>query len=145
MNVEIGTEAAQFLEKEYINEIFLAVCSIQDVRNASARRHRVMLRVYCTVHISGTNVCQIPYLASMYSTVPRIDPTPSYLVVYSILKGQCHEIFDFRFFFHESVSPQAPEYPIRTVSNFFDYSRRYSQLQSEKQSDSVSIICHRCC
>jgi hypothetical protein len=25
MNVEIGTEAAQFLEKEYINDIFLAV------------------------------------------------------------------------------------------------------------------------
>jgi hypothetical protein len=43
MNVEIGTEAAQFPEKEYINEIFLAVCSIQDVRNGSARRRRVML------------------------------------------------------------------------------------------------------
>ncbi len=27
MNVEIGTKAAQFPEKEYINEIFLAVCS----------------------------------------------------------------------------------------------------------------------
>ena len=27
MNVEIGTEAAQFSEKEYINEIFAAVCS----------------------------------------------------------------------------------------------------------------------
>jgi hypothetical protein len=27
MNVEIGTEAAQFAEKEYINGIFLAVCS----------------------------------------------------------------------------------------------------------------------
>jgi hypothetical protein len=26
MKVEIGTEAAQFLEKEYINGIFLAVC-----------------------------------------------------------------------------------------------------------------------
>ncbi len=26
MNVEIGTEAAQFLEKEYINGIFVAVC-----------------------------------------------------------------------------------------------------------------------
>jgi hypothetical protein len=29
MNVEIGTEAAQFPEKEYINEIFLAVQSIE--------------------------------------------------------------------------------------------------------------------
>jgi hypothetical protein len=27
MNVEIGTEAAQFPEKEYINGIFLAVCA----------------------------------------------------------------------------------------------------------------------
>jgi hypothetical protein len=26
MNVEIGTEAAKFPEKEYINGIFLAVC-----------------------------------------------------------------------------------------------------------------------
>jgi hypothetical protein len=28
MNVETGTEAAQFPDKEYINGIFLAVCSI---------------------------------------------------------------------------------------------------------------------
>ncbi len=28
MNVEIGTEAAQFPEKEYINEIFVAVWEI---------------------------------------------------------------------------------------------------------------------
>jgi hypothetical protein len=28
MNVEIGTEAAQFTEKEYINVIFVAVYSI---------------------------------------------------------------------------------------------------------------------
>jgi hypothetical protein len=27
MNVEIGTEAAQFPEKEYINGIFVAVCN----------------------------------------------------------------------------------------------------------------------
>jgi hypothetical protein len=29
MNVEIGTEAAQFPEKEYINRIFLVVYSIE--------------------------------------------------------------------------------------------------------------------
>jgi hypothetical protein len=28
MNVEIGTEAAQFLEEEYINEIFVEVATI---------------------------------------------------------------------------------------------------------------------
>jgi hypothetical protein len=28
MNVEIGTEAAQFLEKKYINGIFVAVCNL---------------------------------------------------------------------------------------------------------------------
>ncbi len=40
------------------------------------------------------------------------------------LKGQCHEIF--RFWFFSSISfPPAPEYPIRTVSKFFENSRRY--------------------
>jgi hypothetical protein len=35
------------------------------------------------------------------------------------LKGQCHEIFHFWFF--SSISfPPAPEYPIRTVSKFFE-------------------------
>jgi hypothetical protein len=28
MNVEIGAEAAQFPEKEYVNEIFVAVCTL---------------------------------------------------------------------------------------------------------------------
>ncbi len=32
MNVEIGTEAAQFPEKEYINGIFLAVCKSERIR-----------------------------------------------------------------------------------------------------------------
>jgi hypothetical protein len=44
------------------------------------------------------------------------------------LKGQCHEIF--RFWFFSSISfPPAPEYPNRTVSNFFENSRRYSQVK----------------
>ncbi len=33
MNMEIGTEAAQFLEKEYINEIFLTVQQRQKYPN----------------------------------------------------------------------------------------------------------------
>ncbi len=44
------------------------------------------------------------------------------------LKGQCHEIFCFWFFLWISFPP-APEYPIRTVSNFFENSRRYSQVK----------------
>ncbi len=49
------------------------------------------------------------------------------------LKGQCQGIFDF-YFFHESVPP-ALEYPIRTILNFFENSRRYAQLK----------LHHRCC
>ncbi len=47
---------------------------------------------------------------------------------FSSLKGQCHEIFVFMFF-HESVSPQAPEYTTTDISNFFENSRRYSRLK----------------
>ncbi len=39
------------------------------------------------------------------------------------LKGQCHEIFDFWIFSWISF-PQAPEYTIRAVSNFFENSRK---------------------
>jgi hypothetical protein len=42
MNVEIGTEAVQFPEKEYIKGIFLAV---QSRRSGSSRLHR--LRFLC--------------------------------------------------------------------------------------------------
>ncbi len=48
------------------------------------------------------------------------------------LKGQCHEIFRFWFFSSISFHP-APEYPIRTVSNFFENSRRYSRLKVDHQ------------
>jgi hypothetical protein len=43
------------------------------------------------------------------------------------LKGQCHEILDFRFFSGISF-PQAPEYPIRAVSNLFENLRKNWQL-----------------
>ncbi len=45
-----------------------------------------------------------------------------------ILKGQCHEIFCCWFFLWISFPP-TPKCPIRTVSNFFENSRRYSQLK----------------
>jgi hypothetical protein len=48
------------------------------------------------------------------------------------LKRHCHEIF-VSGFFHESVYPPAPEYPIRIVSNFCENSRRYSQVKVHHQ------------
>jgi hypothetical protein len=42
MNVEIGAEAAQFPEKEYINEIAVAVWSFGDL--VSWKLHKI----YCT-------------------------------------------------------------------------------------------------
>ncbi len=34
------------------------------------------------------------------------------------LKGVLHEIFYFRFFYHNSVSSRAPEYSLGDISNF---------------------------
>ena len=60
------------------------------------------------------------------------------------LKGQCHEIFCFWFFSWISFPP-APEYPIRTVSNFFENSRRYSQVKVHHRYQRHRWqICHRC-
>jgi hypothetical protein len=49
-----------------------------------------------------------------------------------ILKGQCHEIFDFWFFSWISFPP-APDYPIRTVFNFFENSLRYWQVKKDEK------------
>ncbi len=48
------------------------------------------------------------------------------------LKGQCHEIFCFLFFFKNQFPP-APEYTVKTVSNFFENSLRYSQVKVHHQ------------
>ncbi len=44
------------------------------------------------------------------------------------LQGQCHEIFDYWFFSWISF-PQASEYTITAISNFFENSQRYSRLK----------------
>ncbi len=60
------------------------------------------------------------------------------------LKGQCHEIFCFWFFSWISFPP-APEYPIRTVLNFFENSRRYSQVKvHHRYQRHWWQICQRC-
>ncbi len=63
------------------------------------------------------------------------------LVSKDLLKGECHEIFDFRFFSWISFPP-ASEYPIRTISNLFENSRRYSPLKvhhrCHKFADSIN-------
>ncbi len=52
---------------------------------------------------------------------------PTYIHTKYTLKGQCHEIFCSWFLSWISF-PQAPEYTIWAVSNFFKNLRRYSQL-----------------
>ncbi len=63
--------------------------------------------------------CTRKYDNSVYvsSTISDID----------FFKGKedCNEIFDFRFF-HESVTPGHPEFPIGAISNSYKNSWRYS-------------------
>ena len=58
----------------------------------------------------------------------------AYLEIFFVplsLKGTVSR--DFCFWFFSSISfPPAPEYPIRTVSNLFENSRRYSQLNIDQ-------------
>ncbi len=55
-----------------------------------------------------------------------------YINLRNPFKGQCHEIFCFWFFSWISFPP-APEYPNRTFSNFFENSRRYSQVKVHRR------------
>ncbi len=58
--------------------------------------------------------------------------------------GQCHEIFSFWFFSWISF-PQAPEYTIRAVSNFFENSQSYLQLKVDHRYQRHQWqICHQC-
>ncbi len=67
---------------------------------------------------------------------PRIGLGPA-------LKGQCHEIFCFRFFSWINF-PQAPDNNIRIISNFFENSRRYLQVKVHHRCQRHRWqICHR--
>jgi hypothetical protein len=54
MNVESGTEAAQFREKEFINGIFVAVCVLQQsyvLCFTRGRLHKVIYKMLYLLHI----------------------------------------------------------------------------------------------
>ncbi len=48
-------------------------------------------------------------------------------------RGQCHEIFC-RKFFLRIIFPQAPDYNIRVISNFFENLLRYFQVKMQHRS-----------
>ena len=65
-------------------------------------------------------------------------------MIWNVLKGQCHENFCFRFFSWITF-PQAPDNNIRIISNFFENSRRYSQVKVHHRCQRHRWqICHRC-
>ncbi len=70
----------------------------------------------------------LPWVIFHLPPPPSLTPSGSVQTIYNIkslidtvcpsdLKGQCHEIFDFRFF-HESVSPKHLSIPLRPFRNF---------------------------
>jgi hypothetical protein len=88
-------------------------------------RTRTFHTVYSQLSVWGTEIRDLVYCSQL-------------------LKGQCHEMFCF-WFFHESEYPPAPEYLIRTISNFFKNSQRYSQVKvHHRYQRHRRQICHLC-
>jgi hypothetical protein len=85
----------------------------------------------------------LPQLSTSQSVIlNRIDTRGTsvlYLLILSMsrfaLKGQRHEIFDFRFSTWISFS-QAPDYTIRAVSNFF---HKFAEIFAAQDAPPVSL------
>jgi hypothetical protein len=87
MNVEIGTEAAQFPEKEYINGIFLEVYGAR------------MIFTFLPITWDSTSADILNLNKNLCLRLSKHS------------KGQFHEIFNSRFF-RGLVSPQTLEFPV---------------------------------
>jgi hypothetical protein len=85
MNVEIGTEAAQFPEKEYINEIFVAV---------------VYLTNWCVKKWITLGLINCIFSMFTMSMKTQVSDT-----VKLGIKEQCIEIFIFIFFINQLHRP----------------------------------------
>jgi len=85
------------------------------------------------IYVRGKKDAEIFYLLYVHCTIYIVNAFLMLIADTHDLKGQCHKIFCF-WFFSWICFPPAPEYSIKTISNFFENSRRYSQLK----------VCHRC-
>ncbi len=76
---------------------------------------------FCRIFLFRSYVTQICSVWGYWEMHSQAYTSIIFVRLSFALKGQCHEIFCFRFF-HESPSPQAPENNIRVISNFFENS-----------------------
>jgi hypothetical protein len=67
MNLEIGTEAAQFPEKEYINGIFVAVTYIEDLSLTPLLFSLIVTKLHFSVLTSSSSSCPSFIQNAMFS------------------------------------------------------------------------------
>ncbi len=84
----------------------------------------------------------LPKYEQKYLPVFPPNPGPLYFLYpalsFSDLKGQCQESFCFRFFFHESSSPQAPENNSRVIF-FFEFVQKSVEIFASEGAAPVSL------
>ncbi len=104
-------------------------CRIKYRKNPPFWLVHQLLNVLCLIQ-----KCKVSIISSV--KVLLMPAEPKYiLTTLQNLKGQCHEIFDFWFFFHESVSPKPQGIPLRP---FWIFSKLHGDIRSSRCTTSVA-------